>query len=78
MGYDHIGRRNPGSRSKEEISTCVDSTIWGSEEGDSSGIGTLIFDKELISLIDWSFDSFLKYEKKMFFLPSLIGVGLTF
>ena len=23
MGYDHIGRRNPGSRSKEGISTCM-------------------------------------------------------
>ena len=78
MEYDSIGRRNSGSRSKEEISTRVDSTIWGSEEGCSSGIGPLIFDKELISLIDWSFDFFLKYEKKMFFLPSLIGVGLTF
>ena len=78
MEYDHIGRRNPGSRSKEEISTCVDSTIWGSEKDGSSGIKTLIFDEELILLVDWSFDSFLKYEKKMFFLPSLIGVGLTF
>ena len=66
MGYDHIGRHNPGSRSKEEISTWVDSTIWGSEGGCSSGIGTLIFDEELILLVDWSFDSFLKYEKKCF------------
>ena len=32
MGYDHIGRRNPGSRSKKEISTCVDLNIWGSKE----------------------------------------------
>ena len=59
MGYDHIGRRNPGSCYKEEISTCVDLTIWGLEEGGSSGIGTLIFDDKLVSLVDWSFDSFL-------------------
>ena len=79
MGYDHIGRLNPRSHSRQEISTWVDSTIWGSEEGCSLGIGTLVFDEELISLIEWSFDSFLKYEKKcFFFLPSLIGVGLTF
>ena len=66
IGYDHIGRRNLGSRSKEEISTCVDSIIWGSEEGCSSGIRILIFDEELISLVDWYFDSFLNYEKSVF------------
>ena len=77
MGYDHVGRRNPGSHSKEEISACVDSTIWGSEEGCSSGIRTLIFDEELISLVDWSFDYFLKYEKSVF-LAFFNWVGLTF
>ena len=76
MGYDQIGRRNPGSRSKEEISTCVDSTIWGSEKDGSSGIKTLIFDDELVLLIDLSILSYSM--KKWFFLPSSIEVGLTF
>ena len=76
MGYDQIGRRNPGSRSKEEISTCVDLTIWGSEEDGSSGIGTLIFDDELVLLIDLSILSYNM--KKEIFLPSLTEVGLTF